>query len=340
MCPALQKEHHQHDALTPAEQALIPTGDYFLFPANLWKHKNHQRVLRAFERCLTTAGGPMQFLFTGHAGGWDAFQKDFGHLPIRHLGFVRPVLLRKLLEGARALVFFSLYEGFGMPLLEAFDAGTPVLCSNTTSLPEVGGNAVLSCDPTDEDAMSTLMGRILREPELRGVLTREGKNRLAAYTWERSADNLIAACQRVADGAEAASRQQVETITTIDWPRIALVTPSFNQGQFIGRTIDSVLAQDYPNLDYLVVDGASTDDTLAVLQSYGTRIKWLSEADRGQTHAINKGFALVKGQIHGYLNSDDILLPGRSRKRPTTFSAIPTAMWSTARPTSSTKMTA
>ena len=108
---------------------------------------------------LKTAQRPVQFLFTGHPNGWETFQKDFGHLPIRHLGFVRPALLRKLLESARALVFFSLHEGFGMPLLEAFDAGTPVLCSNTTSLPEVGGDAVLSCDPTDEDAMSKLDGR-------------------------------------------------------------------------------------------------------------------------------------------------------------------------------------
>src|SRR5207253_8075268 len=118
---------------------------------------------------------PVQFLFTGHPSGWERIGRKFSGLPIHHLGFVRPALLRRLLEGARALVFFSLYEGFGMPLLDAFDAATPVLCSNTTSLPEVGGNAVLSCDPTDVHAMAELMLRILREPDLRGALASEGK---------------------------------------------------------------------------------------------------------------------------------------------------------------------
>ena len=81
--------------------------------------------------------------------------------------------------------------------------------------------------------------------------------------------------------------------------------------------------QGYPRLDYLVVDGASKDDTVEVLRSYGNRIKWLSEPDRGQTHAINKGFTVVKGQIHAYLNSDDVLLPGTLTKVASHFLAHP-----------------
>jgi glycosyltransferase involved in cell wall biosynthesis len=313
MCPALQVEHHQSQELTAAEQALIPSSDYFLFPANLWKHKNHRRVLAAFESCLKKMDRPVSFLFTGHPSGWEDYQKEYGHLPIRHLGFVRPVLLRRLLENARALVFFSLYEGFGMPLLEAFDAGTPVLCSNTTSLPEVGGNAVLSCDPTDIHAMSSLMTRILNEPELCHDLARRSQERLRLYTWEQSADNLMAACRRVDARAQAVSHE-IFSCEPAAMPRVAIVTPSYNQGAFIRRTIESVLAQNYPNLDYVVADGGSKDDTLAILRSFGDRLKWLSEPDRGQTHAINKGFAQVQGEIHAYLNSDDILLPGAIEK--------------------------
>jgi glycosyltransferase involved in cell wall biosynthesis len=92
-------------------------------------------------------------------------------------------------------------------------------------------------------------------------------------------------------------------------PLVSIVTPSFNQGRFIKRTIDSVLAQTYPNIDYLVVDGGSTDETLATLRSYGGRVRWLSEADAGQTAAINKGLRQATGEIVGYLNSDDVLLP-------------------------------
>lgn len=94
-------------------------------------------------------------------------------------------------------------------------------------------------------------------------------------------------------------------------PRIALVTPSFGQAAFIGRTIESVLAQGYPNLDYFVQDGGSTDGTVEILERYAPRLSgWVSEKDTGQSQAINRGFARVTGEIMGWLNSDDVLLPG------------------------------
>ena len=93
-------------------------------------------------------------------------------------------------------------------------------------------------------------------------------------------------------------------------PRIAIVTPSFNQGRFIAATIDSVLSQNYPNLGYLVQDGGSIDETEKVLKSYGDRLRWRSEPDAGQGDAINRGFHEIDGDIMAYLNSDDMLLPG------------------------------
>lgn len=96
-------------------------------------------------------------------------------------------------------------------------------------------------------------------------------------------------------------------------PLVSLVTPSFNQGRFLRRTIESVLRQDYPHLEYLVVDGGSSDDSIAILKSYGERFSWTSEPDRGQTDAINKGLGRARGEILAYLNSDDVLLPGAVR---------------------------
>lgn len=92
-------------------------------------------------------------------------------------------------------------------------------------------------------------------------------------------------------------------------PRISIITPSFNQGRFIKQTIDSVLNQDYPNLEYIVMDGGSTDDTLSILKSYGNRIIWESKKDKGQSEAINKGLKLATGEIVAYLNSDDTYAP-------------------------------
>jgi hypothetical protein len=90
---------------------------------------------------------------------------------------------------------------------------------------------------------------------------------------------------------------------------VAIVTPSLNQGRFIAAAIDSVLSQSHPHLDYIVMDGGSTDETLDVLRSYRGRIRWESGPDAGQAAAINRGFRLVEGEVLGWLNADDLLLP-------------------------------
>jgi glycosyltransferase involved in cell wall biosynthesis len=93
-------------------------------------------------------------------------------------------------------------------------------------------------------------------------------------------------------------------------PLVTIVTPSYNQGEFIRATIESVLSQDYPRIEYIIMDGGSTDQTAAVVSEYAGRLTWISEKDRGQAHAINKGFQMAGGEIVAWLNSDDILLPG------------------------------
>jgi glycosyltransferase involved in cell wall biosynthesis len=91
-----------------------------------------------------------------------------------------------------------------------------------------------------------------------------------------------------------------------NWPRISIVTPSLNQGQFIEETIRSVLLQGYPNLEYIIIDGGSTDNTLEIIQKYEKWLYyWVSEPDKGQSDAINKGFSIATGEIVAWLNSDD-----------------------------------
>jgi len=315
MSPAMPIEHHQpsHSRLTAKDLALLPRGEFFLYPANLWPHKNHRRVLQAFELFLQQTGRKIEFIFTGYPRGWPELQAEFAALPIRHLGFVPTQLLQLLCQRARAVVFFSLYEGFGMPLLEAFDAGTPVICSNTTSLPEVGGDAVLTCPPTDIRAISELMSQVAQDDQLRADLVTRGTARLRQYSWERSSQELYAAFERVARAdrpahSYAEHTRQAEPDDS-QLPLVSIVTPSYNQGRFLKRTIESVLNQSYPNIEYIVIDGGSTDETLDILESYGQRFQWISEPDRGQTDAINKGFARSNGCIRAYLNSDDVLLP-------------------------------
>lgn len=93
-------------------------------------------------------------------------------------------------------------------------------------------------------------------------------------------------------------------------PKVTVVTPSLNQQRYLERTILSVLEQDYDNLEYIVVDGGSTDGSVEILERYGARLRWISERDSGQSEAINKGWRMASGEVLAYLNSDDVYKPG------------------------------
>lgn len=103
----------------------------------------------------------------------------------------------------------------------------------------------------------------------------------------------------------------------LEFPLVTIITPSLNMGQFIERTLESVMAQDYPNIEYLVLDGGSTDGTLEILERfadlYPARFRYISERDEGAAAAITRGFSMARGEIFAYLNADDVYLPGALR---------------------------
>ncbi len=94
------------------------------------------------------------------------------------------------------------------------------------------------------------------------------------------------------------------------WPKISIVTPSYNQAEFIEETIRSVICQGYPNLEYIIIDGGSTDGSVEIIKKYEEYLTyWVSEPDQGQAHAINKGLRKTNGEIIAWINSDDTYLP-------------------------------
>jgi len=118
------------------------------------------------------------------------------------------------------------------------------------------------------------------------------------------------------------------------WPRIALVTPVLNSGKYLEQTIRSVLAQGYPNLEYFIVDGGSTDGTLNIIRKYESQISgWISEPDNGMYNAINKGFSRTSGEVMGWISATDKLQPGGLTVVGSVFRDLPEVEWITGRRT-------
>ena len=115
---------------------------------------------------------------------------------------------------------------------------------------------------------------------------------------------------------------------TKGFPKISIVTPSLNQGDYLEQTIQSVLSQKYPNLEYVIIDGGSTDNSIEIIRKYSSHLKyWISEPDKGQYDAINKGFQLCSGEIFAWINADDVYFPGSFSIVSEIFAVYPQINW-------------
>lgn len=309
------------DAAAIRERLQLPTR-FALYNANPWPHKNHDGLLAAL-RLLAVRGSEVPTIFTGsdHHGILTHKIETLGLTSsVRALGYLDGSDLQRLMVTADLLVFPSLFEGFGIPLLEAFGSGLPVASSNVCSLPEVGVDAAEYFDPRNPEDIVRSIELLWNDPELRSTYRARGLERYREFSYERSAASFIALLSHA-------------ILTPVDLPEIvvreprlvSIVTPSYQQGRFLRACIESVLTQDYPHIEYLVFDGGSKDESVEVLKSYGDRFYWQSQPDGGQTKAINAGLARTKGSILAYLNSDDVLLPGAIAKVVETFGTYPSA---------------
>jgi len=298
---------------------------FVIYPANTWAHKNHRLLFEAIYLASQELGETPTLVLTGAAPApveeWRPVLDQFGvGDKVRWLGYVAPSDLAALLIEARALVFPSLYEGFGLPVLEAMRAGTPVVCSVAGSLPEVVGDAALFCDPTDPCSIARAIISVLTSSAERKRLVEAGRRRIMEFSWEKTARSTIDVLREVTRGGPGRPRLSYSSRPDVNDLRVGIVTPSLNQAPFIRSAIDSILSQTDEGVDHLVMDGGSTDGTVEILRSYGDRLRWVSEPDDGQSSAINRGLRMVEGDILTWVNSDDGLAPGAVKAARRAFS--------------------
>ncbi len=186
-----------------SKEKFAPTGKkygveykgYFLFVGTLEPRKNLKTLLEAYLRYLAKTSHPTPLLLAG-GGGWrseqfdDVLQKALGTGYVRRLGYVSEEELIALYGGAKAFVFPSIYEGFGLPPLEAMACGTPVLASNASSIPEVVGDAGMLVDPLDSDQIARALGRVDEDEVLRLALAKKGLARSQNFSWSKAATKL------------------------------------------------------------------------------------------------------------------------------------------------------
>lgn len=197
------------DASLLARQGLA--GPFLLMVGTIEPRKNHRRVIAAFERL--TARWPEYRLVIAGGVGWKAgpINAAIRESPARHrisrLGFVSDEVLRSLYRSATVVAYPSLYEGFGLPVLEAMAAGTPVLTSNRSSLPEVAGDAAVLVDPESVDEITHGLEQLLASPELRMRLSVAGIEREKMFTWARTARLTMDSYQRALEESNQGVRR-------------------------------------------------------------------------------------------------------------------------------------
>jgi glycosyltransferase involved in cell wall biosynthesis len=281
--------------------------EYGIYPANNWAHKNHRGLFRALAAYRERFGETVPILLTGSMvpGGLDlrSEAEDAGVEDlVRHIGYVDSSEMPHLYDGAAFLVYPSLFEGFGIPVFEAMVRGTPVIAANRTSLPELVGDCGTLVDPECPDALALAMRDVLSQTNTVVQRSACARDRALPHSYERTAARTL---QVMADAIASTAPITLPGVS----PKVFIVTPSLNQGRFLRETIESVLSQDYP-VDYMVADGGSTDETIDILESYGDRVRWVSEPDGGQAAAIAAAWRDSDAEIVAWLNSDDTLLDG------------------------------
>lgn len=285
----------------------IPEGkNYILSVCSLEPRKNLIMAMKAFIQFIRQNNvDDLVYVLAGTPWkGFDELLKrelpEYIHYKdkIIRTGYVDDKDLAPLYSGAMFFVYTSLYEGFGLPPLEAMQCNIPVITSNTTSLPEIIGDAGIMIDPQSLEQHLAAYSELYFKPDRREELSSRGLQRAKLFSWKRCADIIVKKMQEIENSSS---------------PKITVATVTLNairsgRKQYLRQCIESVHRQRYSGeIEHLVIDGASDDGTLEMLEEYQRKgwITYFSEKDSGIYNAMNKAIDRASGKYIAFLNSDD-----------------------------------
>lgn len=302
-------------------------------------HKRPDVAIEAFARFCETHGD-YQFVLVGPdqdlAEGGTVWQQVRRRLTpeaarrTRYLGAQPQAEVYRLMAESRAIIVPSDFESFGMVAVEAMQHQCLPFVSSETAMADLVPDPRLVCRRGEaEDFAQRLSSVLSDEAGAADLAERCRSHALEAYSERRvMTDNLRFYGEVLSKPREPLPTRHFPTPTADDpaaeHPLVSIVVPNFNGARFIGETLQSLVSQDYPNLEIIVVDGGSTDDSLAVVRQFPDVIL-ISQPDKGQAHAINRGLLRARGDILAYLNSDDVYRPGAIREVVQHFRASPQA---------------
>ena len=251
--------------------------------------------------------------------GDDSPQEQIGSAIIRFVPFERdPTIVARYYQAADVYLHAARADTFPNAVLEALACGTPVVATAVGGIPEQIKNerTGIIVAPGDADAMANATVRLLQDKSICVHFSENAAHDAKVrFDVDRQRDDYLDWYRDILArdvSTTRAFRQQRHFSNAVRaaLPKISIVTTSFNHGDFLEETIQSVLSQNYPNLEYIIVDGGSTDQSVEIIRKYESQLAWwVSEKDRGQSHALNKGFARATGEIFAFINSDDFYEP-------------------------------
>lgn len=340
--------------------------DSFLICCNqFWAHKNHSLLFEAIARLhykgtdvhLVCTGYTQDYRFPGHFEHLMALLQKLG---IEHLVHILGNIPRhdqiQLVRRSLALVQPSLFEGWSTVVEDCRALGKTMILSDLPVHQEQAPRHGLFFGRNSSAALARAISEALPQLSPGPDQTRERQAAEEAHTLVRSFARCF--CSIVQDSVALAelpeasgpavprqtSRAETEQgpgagsgppIIVSSPPRITLVTPSYNYGQYLEACIDSVLSQGYPNLEFIILDGGSTDDSVRIIKKYEKHLAhWRSCPDAGQYSAIEEGFQIGSGSLMTWLNADDMFHPGAFDTVSTIFSEDPAIEWLMGRPNS------